>query len=77
MDAKAFLSTREASVELGVGVDRLSRAVWSGRVEAPLRGPGNVFLWTEADLERAAWVLCRRALEDIRSERRQRQAVER
>jgi hypothetical protein len=70
-----FLNTRSAAAELGVGADRLSRAVWAGRLGEPMRGPGGCFLWQEADLERAAWVLCRRALEDIRAERRQRQAV--
>jgi len=74
MDGK-ILSTKQAAAELGVGVERLGKAVWADRVAAPMRGPGRVFLWQEVDIERASWVLNRRAIEDVRAERRQREGV--
>lgn len=63
-----FLSTRDAARRLGVNPSRLSRAVWTGKVPEPQRGPGGNFLWTEDDLRRASWALLGR---DIIGERQE------
>lgn len=61
-----FHSTKEVAERLGVRVARLSRAIYEDRVDAPARGPGGRFLWTEADVERASWQLLGRAPEAVR-----------
>lgn len=65
IEIEAFASTRELANLLGVRPSSLSKAVYEGRLTAPQRGPGNAYLWTRRDAERAAWVLCRQPLEDI------------
>lgn len=52
-----YLSTREVARRLGVSVGLLTRAVWCGRVDPPAKSPSGNFLWTQADVERASWVL--------------------
>ena len=69
MDANRFHNTKEAARQIGVGVAALSHAVWEGRVPEPMRAPNKAFLWTEHDMDKAAWVLRRRSLDDIRAER--------
>ena len=69
MDTQIFLSTRVAAQRLGVNVSRLGRAVWTGKIAEPARGPSGAFLWTEADLERASWALLGRPLADAEGER--------
>jgi len=49
-----FLSTREVARLLGMKPGTLSMAVWDGRIAEPERGPGDSFLWTDADVQRAA-----------------------
>lgn len=61
----SYFNTRKAADRLGVSASRLSRAVWLGRIVPPAKSPEGSFLWTDDDLRRAAWVLCRRSLEDI------------
>ena len=56
-----FYSTREAAKFLGVKPDTLQKALWLGRIEAPEKSPSGSFLWTAPDINRASWVLCRRA----------------
>lgn len=68
------ISTQAAARRLGVNPSALSRAVWAGRVSEPARSPVGTFMWTEADLRCAAWVLLHRDLEDVL---RQRQEVPR
>jgi hypothetical protein len=58
-------STRDVARLLGIGVSRLARAVWEGRVAAPLKGPGGAYLWTRRDIERASWVLRHRSADDV------------
>ena len=53
----SYMSTREVARALGLNPSRLARAVWAGRIEAPARGPGGAFYWTEADIRRASWAL--------------------
>ena len=60
-----FLSTREAARVLGINPSRLSRAVWTGRIQEPERGPSGNFLWTTDDLRRASWALLRRDLDEV------------
>ena len=64
----SYKSTLQVSRILGVTVGRLSRAVWNGRISAPTKGPGNAFLWTKSDIERASWVLLHRTYESTESE---------
>ena len=54
-----FKSTREAAQRLGMRPDLLQRAIWLGRVQAPAKSPSGDYLWTEADVERAALALHR------------------
>lgn len=49
-----YKSTRQVSKILNVNPATLSTAVWSGRVPEPEKGPGGSFLWTDADIQRAA-----------------------
>ena len=63
-----FVGTRQAAKRLRVNPAALSKAVWEGRVEEPLRGPGNVRLWSEEDLQKAAWAMCGKSLDDIDAE---------
>jgi len=61
----AFLSTREAARLLQLNPSRLMRAIWDGRLDPPVKGPGGVFLWTDTDIERASWLLRRRSADDL------------
>ena len=67
------ISTRAAARRIGVNRSTLSRAVWPGRVSEPARSHAEIFMWTEADLRRAAWVLLQRDLEDVLRERQEAQ----
>jgi len=62
MDA---MNTKQAAKRLGLNVSTLSKAVWAERFTPPAKGPGGAYYWTEADLERASWVLRGCALEDV------------
>jgi hypothetical protein len=55
-----YLSTRQVAEILGVRPNYLQTAIWDGRISAPTKGPGNAFLWTESDIDRASWVLLRK-----------------
>jgi len=59
----AFWSTREVARLLGVSVALLTKATWSGRVRPPQKSPSGNFLWTEADIQHASWVILHRAFE--------------
>ncbi len=50
----SYMGTKQVARLLGVKPSGLSSAVWAGRVHEPQRGPGGAFLWTRADVERAA-----------------------
>ena len=65
----SYQSTRQAAKRLGISTSRLARAVWDERFQAPTKGPGGAFIWTEADLRRASWALLGRDLEQAASER--------
>ena len=58
-------STRDVARLLGISVSRLARAVWEGRVNAPMKGPGGAYLWTRPDIERASWALRHRSADDV------------
>lgn len=60
-----FHSTRDVAKILGITPSRLSRAVWTGCVDEPQRGPGGAFFWTESDMRRAAWILLHRDLDAV------------
>ena len=60
-----YQSTRQAAKRLGISNSRLARAIWDERFQAPTKGPGGAFIWTEADLRRASWALLRRDLDDV------------
>jgi hypothetical protein len=61
-----MIGTRQAAAILGVRPGTLTRAVWEGRLAPPVKGPGGAYVWTDADLRRAAWVLLRRDLDEVR-----------
>jgi hypothetical protein len=61
-----FWSTREVARLLGVSVALLTKAVWSGRVDPPQKSPSGNFLWTEADIDRASWVLHHKPFENLK-----------
>ena len=70
-----FKSTREVAAVLGVSPSRLNRAVWEGRLVEPARGPSGSFLWSEADIRRAAWTLLHRDLDDVLAEQPEAQSA--
>ena len=49
-----YKGTLEVSKILRVKPATLSTALWSGRIQAPEKGPGGAFLWTTEDIKRAA-----------------------
>jgi len=49
-------STAQAARLLGVQPGTLGKALWNGRIPAPPKSPSNTFLWSEADVQRAARV---------------------
>lgn len=61
----SYRSTREAAELLRVNPSRLMRAVWDRRLDPPAKGPGGAFFWTDADIERASWLLRGRAADDL------------
>ena len=63
-----MLGTRQAAKVLGVKPTTLSRAVWDGRLQQPVRAPGGAFIWSDEDLRRAAWVMRKQDLDDLRKE---------
>jgi hypothetical protein len=59
--AMEYHSTRQAATTIGVTPNALNRAIWEGRVNAPVKSPSGAYLWTERDIEHASWVLRHRA----------------
>lgn len=59
-----LIGTRAVSRLLGVKPQRIATAIWDGRIPEPERGPGNAFVWTRADIERACRVLLNRSLDE-------------
>jgi len=55
--------TKDVARMLEISLTKLQRALWDGRVNPPVKGPGGAFCWTIEDIERASWVLRRRAFE--------------
>ena len=55
-----YKSTKEVGAILGVSPSRLLKAIWDGRLDGPVNRMGHVFCWTEAEIERASWVLLHR-----------------
>ena len=62
------LGTRQVAELLQIKPATIQRAIWEGRLDPPAKGPGNAFFWNEADVQRAAWVLCKRSLKHILQE---------
>ena len=60
-----YRSTREVAHLLGIPPGRLAKALWDGRVEAPAKGPGGAYLWTDRDIEHASWIIRHRDANDI------------
>lgn len=61
----SFYSTRQVAKLLGIPVGRLTHAIWDGRVNAPVKGPGGAFFWTGDNILRAGWVMLRRDVSDL------------
>ncbi len=49
-----FIGTKQVAAMLGVNLSTLTRAVWDGRIMEPQRGPGGCYIWSDADIHRAA-----------------------
>ncbi len=64
-----YRSTRQVAETLGIPPSRINRAIWEGRLNAPLQGPSSAFLWTDEDILRAGWVLLGRDVEDLLEKR--------
>ena len=60
-----IFDTREVAKLLGVTPGAIQQAIWHGRLDAPSKGPGEAFLWTLADINRASWVLLHRAFAEL------------
>jgi hypothetical protein len=58
-------STRDVARLLGISISRLARAVWEGRVDAPMKGPGGAYLWNRRDIDKASWALRHRSADDV------------
>jgi hypothetical protein len=54
----SYRSTKEVARMLHVEVGTLTKALWLERIAPPERGPGNAYLWTDYDIERAARYFC-------------------
>jgi len=52
-----YFRTNQAARILGLNPNYIHKAIWDGRLEPPMKSPSGTFLWTAADIERAAWVL--------------------
>jgi len=63
-----FYGTREVAGLLGIKPDTLQKAIWQNRVDPPAKGPGGAYLWTFEDINRASWVLRRRAYQPAENE---------
>jgi len=55
---------------MGVNANRLARAIWEGRVDAPAKAPSGAYLWTAEDIRRASWQLLGRPLDPAAVEAR-------
>jgi len=66
-----MIGMKQAAAILGLRPGTLTRAVWEGRVQPPAKGPGGAYIWTEADLRRAAWALLGRDMDDTASARKE------
>jgi hypothetical protein len=60
-----MIGTKQAAAILGLRPGALTKAVWDDRIPPPVKGPGGAFVWTDADLRRAAWALLGRDLDDV------------
>jgi hypothetical protein len=49
-----LLGTRQVAALLGVNPKLIQSAVWDGRIPQPERVPGGAYVWTPADIDRAA-----------------------
>ena len=60
---KQYYSTRQVAELLKLKPDRLQKALWLGKFNAPAKSPSGGYLWTVEDIQRASWVLLHRAYE--------------
>jgi hypothetical protein len=60
-----YRSSRDAALLLGISPSRLARAIWDRRLDPPERGPGGAFLWDDADIQRASWLLRGRGADHV------------
>jgi hypothetical protein len=60
-----YRSTREVAILLGLRPSNITRALWEGRITPPMKGPSGAYLWIEADIQRASWVLRHRDADDV------------
>ena len=49
-----YIGTKLVSEILGINPGSITKAIWLGRIPAPEKGPGNSYIWSEADIQRAA-----------------------
>lgn len=59
-----MIGTRQAAAIIGVRPSTLAKAIWDNRLAPPSRGPGGAYIWTEADLRRAARVMLGRDMDE-------------
>ena len=60
-----IFSTRQVAVLLEVKPASLAKAVWDGRIDPPAKGPSGNYLWRLNDIEKASWVMRRRAFDGL------------
>ena len=60
-----LFSTRQVAIILGVKPASLAKAIWDGRIDPPAKGPSGNFLWQLRDIERASWIMRRRAFDGL------------
>jgi len=49
----------------GVQPSALNRAIYEGRLDPPTKGPGGSFLWVEANIQQASWLLRGKSADDV------------
>ena len=60
-----YRSTKQVAKLFGLRTNYIQTLIWSERFDAPEKGPGNAYLWTPHDIERASWAIRHRDASDI------------
>ena len=63
-----YRGTKQVAELLGVKVNRLTMAMWTDRIlPMPRKGPGNSYVWTKADINRASRALLGKPFREVKN----------